>query len=289
MLTVRRCAGTDPGSPGPARIVSSVLTASTWRCCSATRQSAHVTTSTMTGGGSISWMRCSDVVPFTAHTRLPDRSDAWAIARVAGRQDPLVGRRGTRWRSSTSFLRSQVMLMVLTTMSTWLFCSAVIRSADDRMRYSTCDGVPKMSRATSPAMSTSKPVISPVIGSRKLSRLLPMSRPTMSLPRLRMLATAASASAFVGNGRRLAVQSVVVGEVGPPSRARAPTPSMPAGVGRRQRHARLGDRRARPRSQPRQHDARRRATAISFSRSTIIGTRSISATAPAPPRSPRSR
>ena len=77
--------------------------------------------------------------------------------------------------------------MVLTTMSTWLFCSAVMRSADDRMRYSTCDGVPKMSRATSPAMSTSKPVISPVIGSRKLNRLLPMSRPTMSRPRSRIV------------------------------------------------------------------------------------------------------
>ena len=58
----------------PARIESSVLTASTWRCCSATRQSAHVTTSTTIGGGLISWIRCSDVVPLTAHTRLPDRS-----------------------------------------------------------------------------------------------------------------------------------------------------------------------------------------------------------------------
>ena len=68
----------------PARIESSVLTASTCRCCSATRQSAHVTTSTMTGGGVICWMRCSDVVPFTAHTRLPDRSDACVIVESRG-------------------------------------------------------------------------------------------------------------------------------------------------------------------------------------------------------------
>ena len=68
-------------------------------------------------------------------------------------------------------------------------------------------GVPKMSRATSPAMSTSKPVISPVIGSRNENRLLPMSRPTISRPRSRILATAASASALLGNGRRLAVRS----------------------------------------------------------------------------------
>ena len=138
----------------------------------------------------------SDVVPF-------DR--AHPLARQVGRlRDRRVARARIRWlafrytvEKLTSFLRSQVMVMVLTTTSTWLFCSAAMRSADDRMRYSTCDGLPKMSRAISPAMSTSKPVISPVIGSRKLNRLLPMSRPTISLPRLRMLATAASASALL--------------------------------------------------------------------------------------------
>src|SRR4029077_15271552 len=37
----------------PARIESSLLTASTCRCCNATRQSPHVTTATMIGGGVI--------------------------------------------------------------------------------------------------------------------------------------------------------------------------------------------------------------------------------------------
>ena len=122
------------------------------------------------------------------------------------------------------------MVMVLTTTSTWLFCSAAIRSADDRMRYSTWDGLPKMSRAISPAMSTSKPVISPVIGSRKENRLLPMSRPTISLPRLRIVETAASASALLVNGRRLAVRLQSPSSAG----ARAGSggiSSMPAGVG----------------------------------------------------------
>ena len=128
--------------------------------------------------------------------------------------------------------------MVLTTMSTWLFCSAAMRSADDRMRYSTCDGVPKMSRATSPAMSTSKPVISPVIGSRKLNRLLPMSRPTMSLPRLRMLATAASASALVGNGRRLAGAVVLGGGDGLHGFRGQPPPCPPASAAPASRPAR---------------------------------------------------
>src|SRR3954452_18286934 len=148
----------------PARIESSVLTASTCRCCSATRQSAHVTTSMTIGDGSISWIRCSGVVPLNAQTRLPERSVAWAIGESRGARIRWLATRYTV-EKLTSFLRSHVMLIVLTTMSTWLFCSAVTRSADDRMRYSTCDGVPKMSRATSPAMSTSKPVISPVSGS----------------------------------------------------------------------------------------------------------------------------
>ena len=60
----------------------------------------------------------------------------------------------------TSLRRSQVMVMVLTTTSTWEVCNAVMRSAADKIRYSTCDGLPKMSRATSPAMSTSNPVMS---------------------------------------------------------------------------------------------------------------------------------
>src|SRR6478736_6777635 len=154
----------------PARMVSSVLTASTWRCCSATRQSAHVTTSTTTGGGEISWMRSRDVVPFTAHTLLPDRSEALVIIESrAARIRWLADRYSVE--KFTSFLRSQVMLMVLTTMSTWLFCSAVTRSADDRMRYSTGDGGPKMSRATSPATASPNPVSSRVMGSGKLNRL----------------------------------------------------------------------------------------------------------------------
>ena len=131
----------------------------------------------------------------------------------------------------TSLRRSQVMVMVLTTTSTSDFCSAVTRSSADRIRYSTWDGAPKMSRAISPAMSTSKPVISPVIGSRKLNRLLPMSSPTISLPRARMSATAASASALLRNGRRLAVglQSWLASSGG--SGGSGGIWSMPTGVG----------------------------------------------------------
>ncbi len=131
----------------------------------------------------------------------------------------------------TCLRRSQVMLMVFTTMSTWLFSSAASRSAEDRMRYSTWDGVPKMSRATSPAISTSNPVISPVIGSRKENRLLPMSSPTINRPRLRMFSTALSASAGLENGRRLAVrsQSSLSGNFG--GTASGGDSSIPAGVG----------------------------------------------------------
>src|SRR5690242_21652892 len=128
----------------PARIESSVLTASTCRCCRATRQSAHVTTPTMIGGGVISWIRCSDVVPFATHTRLPDRSIGCEIAESRGASIRWLALKYTV-EKPTCFLRSQVMVIVLTTTSTWLFCSAEMRSADDRMRYSTCDGVPKMS------------------------------------------------------------------------------------------------------------------------------------------------
>ena len=121
--------------------------------------------------------------------------------------------------------------MVLTTMSTVLSSRAVIRSAEDRMRYSTAVGVPKMSRATSPAMSTSNPLITPVIGSRKENRLLPMSRPTISRPRLRIAATAASASALVGKGRRLAVRSQLSGSSSGGRASSTGSSSIPAGVG----------------------------------------------------------
>lgn len=121
--------------------------------------------------------------------------------------------------------------MVLTTTSTWEVCNAVMRSAADKIRYSTCDGLPKMSRATSPAMSTSNPVMSPVIGSRKLNRLLPMSSPTINRPRSWILATAASASALVRNGRKLAVglQSWLAASGG--SGGSGGITSIPTGVG----------------------------------------------------------
>lgn len=80
-------------------------------------------------------------------------------------------------------------------------------------------------------MSTSKPVISPVIGSRKLNRLLPMSSPTISLPRARMSATAASASALVAKGRRLAVGSQSWLELSGGSGGCGGMISMPTGVG----------------------------------------------------------
>ena len=88
-----------------------------------------------------------------------------------------------------------------------------------------------MSRAISPAMSTSKPVISPVIGSRKLNRLLPISSPTISRPRARISATAASASALLGNGRRLAVALQSWLESSGGSGGSAGIWSMPTGVG----------------------------------------------------------
>src|SRR6478609_7109393 len=93
----------------PARIESSVLTASTCRCCSATRQSAHVTTSMTIGDGLISWMRLSDVVHFTAQTRLPDRSLACEIGESRGARIRWLATRYTV-EKFTSFLRSQVML-----------------------------------------------------------------------------------------------------------------------------------------------------------------------------------
>ena len=184
----------------------------------------------MIGGGVICWSRLSDVVPLATHTRLPDRSPGWRIGESRGARMRWFALRYTV-EKFTSSLRAQVMVMVLTTTSTSLFSSAETRSAEDRIRYSTWAGVPKMSRAISPAMSTSKPVISPVIGSRKLNRLLPMSRPTISRPRFRMLATASSASSSVSNGRRLAVRSQsssagVGGWAGSGGSS-----SMPAGVG----------------------------------------------------------
>ena len=63
-----------------------------------------------------------------------------------------------------------------------------------------------MSRETSPAISTSNPVMSPVIGSRKDSKLL-RCQPTISRPLARMVATAASDATLLVNGRRLAVGS----------------------------------------------------------------------------------
>ncbi len=128
------------------------------------------------GGGAISRIRFIDVVPLATHTRLPERSAGLVIGESRGARMRCAASRYTV-EKLTTLRRSQVMVIVLTTTSTSPFCSAVIRSADDRIRYSTCDGLPKMSRATSPAMSTSKPTISPVIGSRKLNRLLPMSKP----------------------------------------------------------------------------------------------------------------
>ena len=121
----------------------------------------------MIGGGLICWTRLQRGgarEPRTPACRT-DR-EAWAIGESRGARMRWLAVKYTV-EKLTCLRRSQVIVMVLTTMSTVLFCSALIRSADDRMRYSTCDGVPKMSRATSPAMSTSKPVISPVIGSRK--------------------------------------------------------------------------------------------------------------------------
>ncbi len=156
--------------------------------------------------------------------------------------------------------------MVLTTMSTVLFCSAVIRSADDRIRYSTCDGVPKMSRATSPAMSTSKPVISPVIGSRNENRLLPMSRPTISRPRSRIVGDGGVGVGLVGERPQAGgAVAVVVARVrragrlgrqlGHPGRGRAAPASAPAapsvycGAAAAGQHGRRDDRDAGKRAQ----------------------------------------
>ena len=77
----------------------------------------------MIGGGVICWMRCSDVVPFATHTRLPDRSDGCEIVESRGARIRWLALKYTV-EKLTSFLRSQVIVMVLTTTSTWLFCSA---------------------------------------------------------------------------------------------------------------------------------------------------------------------
>ena len=192
----------------------------------------------------------------------------------------------------TCFRRSQVIVMVLTTISTELFCKAVIRSADERIRYSTADGVPKMSRATSPAMSTSKPVISPVIGSRNENRLLPMSRPTSRRPRCLIEATAASAAALLENGRRLAVRSQSFSAGSGGRGASGLSSSIPAGVG----GARVGAGGAGG-SPPWAHPASRpnaSATQVNFlmpdclffARALITDTRSPGARGPAPPPAP---
>ena len=58
----------------PARIVSSVDTASTWPCWSITRQSDQLSTETGTSfAGSVA-IFAADVDFFAAHTRLPVRS-----------------------------------------------------------------------------------------------------------------------------------------------------------------------------------------------------------------------
>src|SRR4029079_8523569 len=103
--------------PRPASIESSVLTASTCRCCNATRQSAHVTTPTMIGGGVICCIRSRDVVPLATHTRPPDRSDGCEIDESREARIRWLAFRYTV-EKPTCFLRSQVMVMVLTTTST---------------------------------------------------------------------------------------------------------------------------------------------------------------------------
>ena len=160
-----------------------------------------------------------------------------------------------------------------------------MRSAEERMRYSTADGLPNMSRATSPAISMSNPAISPVTGSRKENRLLPMSSPTSSRPRWRMDATAASAWALLGNGRRLAVRSQVFSPVSGGRGGSGLRSSIPAGVG----GARVGAGGSAgspgcahpPRTVP--AATANAARVLTHTRIFLTGTHSTSATSPTPP------
>src|SRR5699024_5640203 len=104
----------------PARIESSVETASTWRCWMATRQSAQVTTETMIGGGAIRRIRLRLVVPRATHTRLPDRSFDWVIEESRGIRIRWWAVRYTV-EKFTSLRRSQLIDIDFTTMSTLLF------------------------------------------------------------------------------------------------------------------------------------------------------------------------
>ena len=98
-------------------------------------------------------MRRSDVCLYDADP-LTGQIGGLRDGRVARCQDPLVRQEVDRgevdqlaaFAGDRHGLDDDVDLIVL---------QGGNRSADDRIRYSTCDGVPKMSRATSPAMSTS--------------------------------------------------------------------------------------------------------------------------------------
>jgi hypothetical protein len=63
----------------PARIVSSVETASIWFCCNITRQSVQSDTWTGIGRDGACAMLVSEVEPSVAHTRLPPSSSMPSI------------------------------------------------------------------------------------------------------------------------------------------------------------------------------------------------------------------
>ena len=107
-----------------------------------------------------------------------------------------------------SFQRSQVIVMLRTTMSTRLSFSAGIRSAAEMTMVSYLLASPKIALATAFAMSMSKPSICPVRGLRDESRSESAETPTRRRPFFRISASALSAAAPVsaGSGCRTALR-----------------------------------------------------------------------------------
>lgn len=147
---------------------SSEVMASTEPCWIATRQSAQVVVPRIFAVGKRWWNWAIEVVPRAAQTvdspRILRSVKEVAFALVAAITRWSVSKYGSE--NVTSFARSQVMLIVLTTRSTVSFSSAVVRPAEEMMRYSTRLGSPSMPPAISRAIATSNPFISPVAVSR---------------------------------------------------------------------------------------------------------------------------
>ena len=96
--------------------------------------------------------------------------------------------------------RTQVIVMLRTTMSTRFSCRALIRSAAEITISSTLLGSPKIAWATVLAMSMSKPSICPVSGFREPSSSESAETPTRRRWLFRISATALFAASLVRDG-----------------------------------------------------------------------------------------